>query len=1659
VVDGVGNTLTVTPAAGQIGINGLAAVNLTQLTVTGDAAIAGTITAIGGNQAYQGNVTLAGATELGGTAATFASGIEGAGNDLTLNFTQASVDGLANINNFTSLGGVELNGAFSTTGFQNYAGQTTLLGNTSLVAGSGFIKIDGLSDGGAGYGLTVGNATSIADVTLAGNTAIAALVSAPGNFNVSLTGTNNTLGAANFQHLGVLGIGDDETDRTFVPGGITAPNVSLSQLGGTFATNGSAITFNDVSLLANATLDSTNNGTNPAGANVLVSGGLTLNSYTLVTLTGNAATEVEGDVAIQNGTVKVEQGSLDIGVGDTSANVTFVENTTITVAAGGELNVGNGSTLNAGNNTLTLTTDALNVSSTAGNITGSAVTITPVTPGNSIHAGNATGPGLVLPQSTINKMQTPVLTLGGTGYNGTIEVQGLTGSFDRLNLIANGTGGAIDLSGGLNLSGKGDDGVSLFIEGSGATTDLSGTVNLAGTATIYDAVRLVGDASIVSTGGNVTITGGNTGIYSQLGNSYNLSIDAGIVVLGNQTGFGDNSSSDSFVGDLTVNATSTTFGNATQQIDGTLTVTGTSLSLENSVEAGGAINIAVSGTTTIVNDLSLNATASTATIAGSLAGPGALNISAADNVTIGGTAGSGESKLGALAITSANGSIETHGAQTLGPQSYSPAASKVLRIEGSYLTSNASLMVTTATATALATDNLSLSTGSGNISFAGDLLANTVGTQNLTVLSSGVTTFGGTVGNASGPAGTTAFNVFTTNVGGSTRFAENATALFFLLNDDVELLGNLTLAGFGSIITGAVDGGGHDVTLQLSQAAVDGANWSNLASLRFRGDQINLSNTITTTGLQEYNGSVVLSDNTTLVAGADVSVLGAVDGDFILQSNATGMTTFGGVVGGVTALRGVGVDNATTLSANVTTSGSTLFNGPTTLAGDVTMVANNSGTQFIGGVDGNFALSVGGVNTGAIFGRIGDSVPLRSFAVEGSSAYFYGNVTAVGAVSVNATVVLEANSVVTSTGDGLVHISGEVRGNGSESLVVKTGGSTIFGGTVSNVTSLTTDAGGSTTLNGNVTTLGDQSYGDQVLLATALTLNATGSIDFGSLVDGATQLTLQAGENVNLNAALGSTAPLQGLNLASAAAVTALGTIAIDGTGGSSPGLQIGADVDNVNISQPGSTISNAALSGILLAGNSTGSTLGGFTITNSGGAGISAQPGDYSATRLENNTITGSGGDGILANGTAGLTVAESSIRDNAGQGLMFYGATDSQAINNTIGDNAYYGIVVQTAARNVTITGNRIGVTASNQAIPNGRSGIFILDNVDGAVVKGNMVRGNAVNGIEVNGSQNITIGGDRDLGEENLISGNAQYGLTFTNVVTGSLVRGNDLTDNTQAGLYLNNAQGAVIGHIDGGQALAISGSDFGVVAGGDLSGTQLVGNEIQNNRTAGFQLLAAQNLSLFRNLVSNNGPYGLLAIGDSTGSHVAGNTIQRHGAGIWLAYASGLTIGSLAGTTAPDVPTVANKIIYNDSVGVVIQGSSSLDNTILSDSIYANAFYGIQMVDGAVPLLSPPTITAATTTQVTGSISGTDGEVYRIQYFKSSSDATAASQLPQGQTLIAYQDVTISGGTASINLDISSAGVVTSDWITATATLLSNGNPVATSAFSLGVQVTQ
>lgn len=93
-----------------------------------------------------------------------------------------------------------------------------------------------------------------------------------------------------------------------------------------------------------------------------------------------------------------------------------------------------------------------------------------------------------------------------------------------------------------------------------------------------------------------------------------------------------------------------------------------------------------------------------------------------------------------------------------------------------------------------------------------------------------------------------------------------------------------------------------------------------------------------------------------------------------------------------------------------------------------------------------------------------------------------------------------------------------------------------------------------------------------------------------------------------------------------------------------------------------------------------------------------------------------------------------------------------------------------------------------------------------------------------------------------------------------------------------------------------------------------------------------------------------------------------------------------------------------------------------------------------------------------TTVTGSITGTDGDVLLIQFFKTSSNVTISSRFVQGEDLIIWQEVTIVGGTASIDEDISSAGAIVTDWITATATLLDGGLPAETSQFFFGICVT-
>ena len=160
--------------------------------VTGEASLAGSVRALDLSHEpnttpslnFTGNVTLTGPMEFEGTSATFTNGVEGNGNDLTLDFSQAAtVDGYSNVANFTSEGDVDLSGNFTTSGFQKYEGNVALVGNTKLVAttveftdgvtgnyrnltlspSDSFIKLDGIQLSG------VENLTIDGNLSLSGN--------------------------------------------------------------------------------------------------------------------------------------------------------------------------------------------------------------------------------------------------------------------------------------------------------------------------------------------------------------------------------------------------------------------------------------------------------------------------------------------------------------------------------------------------------------------------------------------------------------------------------------------------------------------------------------------------------------------------------------------------------------------------------------------------------------------------------------------------------------------------------------------------------------------------------------------------------------------------------------------------------------------------------------------------------------------------------------------------------------------------------------------------------------------------------------------------------------------------------------------------------------------------------------------------------------------------------------------------------------------------------------------------------------------------------------------------------------------------------------------------------------------------------------------------
>ena len=174
----------------------------------------------------------------------------------------------------------------------------------------------------------------------------------------------------------------------------------------------------------------------------------------------------------------------------------------------------------------------------------------------------------------------------------------------------------------------------------------------------------------------------------------------------------------------------------------------------------------------------------------------------------------------------------------------------------------------------------------------------------------------------------------------------------------------------------------------------------------------------------------------------------------------------------------------------------------------------------------------------------------------------------------------------------------------------------------------------------------------------------------------------------------------------------------------------------------------------------------------------------------------------------------------------------------------------------------------------------------------------------------------------------------------------------------------------------------------------AGIQLVGgaqhNAIGGDRTIGSGLLGQGNLC--------SGNNGGICIWDEATSHntITGNLIGTDVTGtkpfgnIDGMFVSG---GASHNTIGP-----GNIIAYNREHAIVIQGASSVGNTITQNSIHSNGWGGIHLLEGGNNELPPPLITSFD--RITGALSGIACPNGTVEIFSDSGDQ---GEKPEGQTL--------------------------------------------------------
>ncbi len=919
--------------------------------------------------------------------------------------------------------------------------------------------------------------------------------------------------------------------------------------------------------------------------------------------------------------------------------------------------------------------------------------------------------------------------------------------------------------------------------------------------------------------------------------------------------------------------------------------------------------------------------------------------------------------------------------------------------------------------------------------------------------------------------------------GGDLVFGTDPTDTAIKLSSNSALANTLTFAG------------SHDISVlgQITDGAAAGGSII-----------VNTGATVTLGAQNSFSGTATLAQGTTNIAFAES--LG--------NQNSLGTNTLildGGTlqIGGTgivfNQFRGVNLASGSTIDTNgnsLEIDGSIYGSGTLTKAGDGDLFLNQTNTLVGNTYSGDTEIISGSVTigyaealgdtTGVTTVRDGASLIVQgtgNYNVKGEKLFLNGTgYNGVGALQLSvgqstwdgditlqsdSTIQANANTTLTlgkkvdlgasaltlnAEPNGIIDVAGHLTGSG---------GLTVGGGGVVNVSSSNTDFTGNTTISDG--TLGISS-GTALGSSGSLTVDPGGMLEFQGTTDSTVTFTSISlnGTGVNSNGAIFNN---------SATSTTLVGDITLAGntTIGSALGqLTITGDIDlgayNLSVNniaaQLGLTgaisgsgnITTAGTSSVLLSGNNSGYS-GNTTIIT--GTSITAA----SNTALGTGTTTVNSGGALMFQG--GITTTGGSL--NVGGAGVASGALSNVKDDNTYGGNVTFtsGTTIQATKGKLTLSGN-LSSSAAQAIVVQGNGEVYFSGNASGLatgtvvnVSSGTFASGNMSN-VQVNlgtGAQGSFAIPTYSPGDINNIQTVSLQNISFAHSqssTTGGVRLLMDLgagTSSDQISVATASALNVPIlfdfnnaGYTTGGTytLLSTAGGAFSVSDMGNLtfkSNITGLSGTFSGNNTSSITFTASTGPAVWDDSQSN-GQWGDAAnwqIGGSTASNVpaggsataftaasAGNVdtqANRFVGGI--AFQSGSAALNIQNNTI----TTYGDIVNNSSVTQTI--SSGL---ALNDGVTINAASGNLAISGNVALSSDTThhvltFTGSKNTTVSGVISNGSASYGAVVKSGTGTTTWTGANTFTGTTVITGGTLVINGSTAAGNaITVASGGAL-------------------------------